>query len=158
MIARLEVNARDRSLAGVEGIALPIEHLSLPAQSFDLVVTSYALHHLRDSDENRVVSAAYHRLNACVTVTKRFQRLHSPIPQPLLDKPLTGPIERTHRRSGHSKGSPSHPSGGELTRSFSKHAAQAQAISLPSPQAMRPADHRRSADRSTNRNSAAHHR
>ena len=59
MIARLEVNARDRSLAGVEGIALPVENLSLPAQSFDLVVTSYALHHLRDSDKNRVVSAAY---------------------------------------------------------------------------------------------------
>ncbi len=59
MITRLEVNARDRSLAGVEGIALPVENLSLPAQSFDLVVTSYALHHLRDSDKNRVVSAAY---------------------------------------------------------------------------------------------------
>jgi SAM-dependent methyltransferase len=29
MIARLEVNAHDRSLAGAEGIALPIEHLSL---------------------------------------------------------------------------------------------------------------------------------
>lgn len=62
MIARLEVNARDRSLAGVEGIALPIENLSLPAESFDLVVTSYALHHLRDRDKNRVVSAAYHWL------------------------------------------------------------------------------------------------
>jgi len=62
MIARLEENARDRSLPGVEGIALPIENLSLPAESFDLVVTSYALHHLRDPDKNRVVSAAYHWL------------------------------------------------------------------------------------------------
>jgi ubiquinone/menaquinone biosynthesis C-methylase UbiE len=62
MIARLEVNARDRSLSGVEGIALPIENLSLPPESFDLVVTSYALHHLRDPDKNRVVSAAYHWL------------------------------------------------------------------------------------------------
>jgi len=59
MIARLEANARDRSLAGVEAIAVPIENLSLPAGRFDLVVTSYALHHLRDRDKHRVVSAAY---------------------------------------------------------------------------------------------------
>ena len=37
MIARLEANARDRSLAGVEAIAVPIENLSLPAGRFDLV-------------------------------------------------------------------------------------------------------------------------
>jgi ubiquinone/menaquinone biosynthesis C-methylase UbiE len=59
MIGRLEANARDRSVGGIEAIALPIENLSLPSESVDLVVTSYALHHLRDSDKSRVVSAAY---------------------------------------------------------------------------------------------------
>ena len=41
---------------------MPIEDLSLPDGSFDLVVTSYALHHLRDADKRRVVCAAYHWL------------------------------------------------------------------------------------------------
>jgi ubiquinone/menaquinone biosynthesis C-methylase UbiE len=62
MIARLLGNARDRRLESVEGIAVPIEDLSLPAGSVDLVVTSYALHHLRDADKSRVVSAAYNWL------------------------------------------------------------------------------------------------
>jgi ubiquinone/menaquinone biosynthesis C-methylase UbiE len=62
MIARLQEKAHDRSLPGVEGIAAPIENLSLPARSVDIVVTSYALHHLRDADKSRVVSAAYHWL------------------------------------------------------------------------------------------------
>ena len=38
---------------------MPIEELVLPAQSVDLVVSSYALHHLRDADKARLVSAAY---------------------------------------------------------------------------------------------------
>jgi ubiquinone/menaquinone biosynthesis C-methylase UbiE len=59
MIGRLEANARDRSVGGIEAIAIPIENLSLPPESVDLVITSYALHHLRDSDKSRVVSAAY---------------------------------------------------------------------------------------------------
>jgi len=59
MIRRLEANARERSIPNVEGLDIPIENLSLPAGSVDLVVTSYALHHLRDADKSRVVSAAY---------------------------------------------------------------------------------------------------
>jgi 2-polyprenyl-3-methyl-5-hydroxy-6-metoxy-1,4-benzoquinol methylase len=59
MIARMVGKARDRSLSGVEGVAMPIEDFSMPAQSVDMVVTSYALHHLRDPDKSRVVSAAY---------------------------------------------------------------------------------------------------
>ena len=58
MVDRLRANARDRGLAGVEALALPIEDLSLPPGSVDLVVTSYAFHHLRDADKGRVVSAA----------------------------------------------------------------------------------------------------
>jgi ubiquinone/menaquinone biosynthesis C-methylase UbiE len=59
MVRRLESNARERSISDVEGLDIPIENLSLPAGSVDLVVTSYALHHLRDADKSRVVSAAY---------------------------------------------------------------------------------------------------
>jgi len=59
MITRLQEHARNRGLAGIEGIAAPIENLSLPAGSVDLVVTSYALHHLHDADKGRVVTAAY---------------------------------------------------------------------------------------------------
>lgn len=59
MIRRLERNASDRSLPSIAGLAAPIENLSLPAGSVDLVVTSYALHHLRDREKSRVVAAAY---------------------------------------------------------------------------------------------------
>lgn len=59
MIARMQAKARDRCLPDVAGIAVPIESLSLPAQCADVVVSSYALHHLRDPDKTRVVSAAY---------------------------------------------------------------------------------------------------
>lgn len=59
MVRRLQDNALSRSLAGLEVLAAPIENLSLPAQSVDLVVTSYALHHLRDADKGRLVTAAY---------------------------------------------------------------------------------------------------
>jgi ubiquinone/menaquinone biosynthesis C-methylase UbiE len=59
MIARMVGKARDRSISSVEGVTMPIENLSMPARSVDLVVTSYALHHLRDQDKSRVVSAAY---------------------------------------------------------------------------------------------------
>jgi ubiquinone/menaquinone biosynthesis C-methylase UbiE len=62
MIARLEQSAEDRALIGFECLATPIERLSLPAESVDLIVTSYALHYLRDVDKGRLVAAAYHWL------------------------------------------------------------------------------------------------
>lgn len=62
MLSRLELMARERSLPGLEVLAMPIDGLSLPAESADLVVTSYALHRLRDPDKERLVAAAYHWL------------------------------------------------------------------------------------------------
>ncbi len=40
-------------------VALPIEELDLPPASVDLIVSSYALHHLRDADKARLATAAY---------------------------------------------------------------------------------------------------
>jgi len=59
MVRRLQSEARQRGASGLEGLALPIEELVLPPGSVDLVVSSYALHHLRDPDKARLVSAAY---------------------------------------------------------------------------------------------------
>jgi SAM-dependent methyltransferase len=59
MVRRLRSEARRRGASGLEGLALPIEELVLPPGSVDLVVSSYALHHLRDPDKARLVSAAY---------------------------------------------------------------------------------------------------
>ena len=62
VLRRLETTARERSLTGLEVLARPIDCLSLPAKSADLIVTSYALHRLRDADKQRLVAAAYHWL------------------------------------------------------------------------------------------------
>lgn len=58
-ILRLRAKARERSVTGLESVATPIEQLALPAASADLIVTCYALHHLRDADKDRLVKAAY---------------------------------------------------------------------------------------------------
>ncbi len=62
MISRLEKSAEQQALIGFECLATPIERLSLPAESVDLIVSSYALHYLRDVDKGRLVAAAYHWL------------------------------------------------------------------------------------------------
>ncbi len=58
MIGLLEQNARAAGIANVEGRAVPIEHLDLEAESVDLVVSNYVLHHLRDEDKAAAVRQA----------------------------------------------------------------------------------------------------
>lgn len=59
LVSRLDEVARERSLPGFRVRVSPLEELALPERSADLVVTSYALHRLRDADKNLVVTAAY---------------------------------------------------------------------------------------------------
>ncbi|MGI9009055.1 MAG: class I SAM-dependent methyltransferase [Streptosporangiaceae bacterium] len=61
-LARLKATARDRALPGLEILVRPIDCLSLPARSADLIVTSYAMHRLRPADKERLVSASFHWL------------------------------------------------------------------------------------------------
>jgi ubiquinone/menaquinone biosynthesis C-methylase UbiE len=58
MVDAVLAEAARRGLAGVEAVALPIETMNLPDRSVDLIVSSYALHHLRDRDKARLMQAA----------------------------------------------------------------------------------------------------
>ena|ERR1022692_126365 len=59
MVRRLQSEAQRLGVTRLEGVAVPIEELALPEQSVDLIVSSYALHHLRDVDKARLISAAF---------------------------------------------------------------------------------------------------
>jgi len=59
MVQRLRSEARRLGVTQVEGLAMPIEKLALPPESVDLIVSSYALHHLRDADKARLVASAF---------------------------------------------------------------------------------------------------
>lgn len=59
LVSKLQQDARARALPGFQAVVAPIQYLSLPAQSADLVVSCYALHRLRDIDKDRLVTAAY---------------------------------------------------------------------------------------------------
>lgn len=58
MIRSLQAEAKHQHLPTLRGLATPIEELALPPDSIDLVVSSYALHHLRDADKARLISSA----------------------------------------------------------------------------------------------------
>jgi ubiquinone/menaquinone biosynthesis C-methylase UbiE len=62
LVSQLGQIAQARSLPGLEVMARNLDWLSLPVRSTDLIVTSYALHRLRDADKQRLVAAAYHWL------------------------------------------------------------------------------------------------
>jgi ubiquinone/menaquinone biosynthesis C-methylase UbiE len=59
MVERMEAQAKSEGLENVSGIVSPIERLTLPADSVDLVISNYALHHLLDPDKGKVVTAAF---------------------------------------------------------------------------------------------------
>ncbi len=58
MIKQMEVLAEEKGIHTVRGMVSPVERLDLPEGSVDLIVTNYALHHLRDADKEKVVTAA----------------------------------------------------------------------------------------------------
>lgn len=58
MIRSLLAQAQRQNLLTLHGLATPIEDLALPPDSIDLIVSSYALHHLRDADKARLISSA----------------------------------------------------------------------------------------------------
>jgi ubiquinone/menaquinone biosynthesis C-methylase UbiE len=57
MIHRLQVNVHDEQIEGVVGVVAPIERFRVAEESVDLVVSNYALHHLRDPDKQDLVRA-----------------------------------------------------------------------------------------------------
>jgi ubiquinone/menaquinone biosynthesis C-methylase UbiE len=59
MVDELRQQARSRGVTTIDAIAVPIERLDLPPACADLVVSSYALHHLRDADKAELVKAAF---------------------------------------------------------------------------------------------------
>ena len=58
MIDLMAANAAAAGAGNVEGRATPIELLDVPAGSVDVVVSNYALHHLRDPDKALAVRRA----------------------------------------------------------------------------------------------------
>ncbi len=58
-IDRLQDKAADAGVDNIQALVSPIEALELPGESVDLVVSNYALHHLRDADKARLVEHAY---------------------------------------------------------------------------------------------------
>jgi len=58
MTSALQSNAHRLGLDKLEAITVPVEELDLPTASADLIVSSYALHHLRDADKGALVKAA----------------------------------------------------------------------------------------------------
>ncbi len=59
MISLLVDNARAAGVANVRGQSLPVEELDFAPGSVDLVVTNYALHHLRDEDKPVLVDRVF---------------------------------------------------------------------------------------------------
>ncbi|MHB8189300.1 MAG: class I SAM-dependent methyltransferase [Ferrimicrobium sp.] len=59
MVDRLRERSEECGYANVDGMVTPLERLSFPAGSVDVVVSNYVLHHLSDANKETVVRAAY---------------------------------------------------------------------------------------------------
>lgn len=55
MMAVLEAKAKESGIDGIAAVVAKVEELDLPDASVDVVVSNYALHHLRDPDKEKVV-------------------------------------------------------------------------------------------------------
>lgn len=58
MLELLSERARAAGLTNIETVAAPLQDLALPPASVDLVVTNYALHHLRDPEKAALLANA----------------------------------------------------------------------------------------------------
>ncbi len=58
-IELLAQHAGAEGITNLQAVAHPLETLDLPAGSIDLVVSNYALHHLRDADKRRLIERTY---------------------------------------------------------------------------------------------------
>jgi ubiquinone/menaquinone biosynthesis C-methylase UbiE len=58
-IRMLTERARREGISSIQGLAQPIETLDLEPESVDLVVSNYALHHLRDADKEDALRKTY---------------------------------------------------------------------------------------------------
>jgi ubiquinone/menaquinone biosynthesis C-methylase UbiE len=58
-VTMLEERASREGVVNIQGLAQPIETLELQPESVDLVVSNYALHHLRDADKADALARAY---------------------------------------------------------------------------------------------------
>jgi ubiquinone/menaquinone biosynthesis C-methylase UbiE len=58
-IKMLQERALQEGISSIEALAQPIETLELEPESVDLVVSNYALHHLRDADKEDTLRRAY---------------------------------------------------------------------------------------------------
>jgi len=59
LLARLEDKARTAEVSNIQTITHPIETLDLSPGSVDLIVTNYALHHLRDADKAELMRRSH---------------------------------------------------------------------------------------------------
>jgi SAM-dependent methyltransferase len=62
LIERLQAKCTAAGVGNIETLVVPIEALELEPESVDLVVSNYALHHLRDSEKARLLTRAIHWL------------------------------------------------------------------------------------------------
>lgn len=59
LLEHLSTKAAEAGIANIESLTHPIESLDLPPESLDLVVSNYALHHLRDVDKARLLTRCH---------------------------------------------------------------------------------------------------